>query len=78
MLRKRLETSQIATASFVGLRGCTAAVVLLTIILLPLHERLHISWRDQPNFVSPLPDLTAPKMLAATSFHNDSTGWQRW
>jgi hypothetical protein len=36
------------------------------VILLPLHERLYIGWRDQPNFMAKLGELTGPVMCSAT------------
>src|SRR5215472_7606089 len=36
------------------------------VILLPLHERLYIGGRDQPNFMAKLSELTGPVMCSAT------------
>src|SRR6476619_5597844 len=36
------------------------------IVLLPLHKRLYIRGRDQPNFVTKLGELTAPVMRSTT------------
>jgi len=36
------------------------------IVLLPLHKRLYIRGRDQPNFVTKLGELTGPVMRSTT------------
>ena len=65
-----------AAALFVGLHGCTAATVLLTIVFLALDEGLDAGWRDQPNVMARLADLKPPKVSAATSFHRGEAGRQ--
>jgi hypothetical protein len=63
-----MAASQIASASFVGLRGRTAATVLLTVVRLALHERLDASGRDEADLVAQLPGLAAPEVRAAAGF----------
>jgi hypothetical protein len=63
-----MAASQIASASFVGLRGRTAATVLLTVVLLALHERLDASGRDEADLVAQRPGLAAPEVRPAAGF----------
>src|SRR5690554_1315789 len=44
------------------------------VILLALHEWLHVGGWDQPHLMPDLPDLTPPEMGAATGFHRDNAG----
>jgi hypothetical protein len=62
---------QIASSSFVGLRGRTAATVLLTIGFSPPEEGLDVIWRDRPHLVARLPQLPRPVVRTATSLHAD-------
>jgi hypothetical protein len=67
----RTAASQIASASFVGLRGCTAATVLLTVILLALNEGFDVGGRDKPHIMAQLTDLASPEMGAAAGLHRN-------
>jgi hypothetical protein len=46
------------------------------VVLLPFHIRLHLSWRDQPDFVTKRCDLTRPVMRCGTSLHTDQARLQ--
>src|SRR5689334_22334923 len=43
------------------------------IVLLPLHVRLHIGWRHQPNLVTKRLQFTGPVMGRSASFDTDQT-----
>lgn len=62
---------QMASASFVGFRGCTAATVLLTIGLAPLHERLDAGGRDQPHLMVGLRQFPRSVVSSGAGFEAD-------
>src|SRR4028118_952532 len=45
------------------------------IVLLALHERLHVSRRDQPDRMPERADLAGPMMGTAAGLHGDRAGW---
>ncbi|MFK4492260.1 transposase [Bradyrhizobium sp. USDA 336] len=44
------------------------------IVLLPLHERLDVTWSNQPDSMSQLRNLPRPVMAAGTCLHGDRAG----
>jgi hypothetical protein len=68
--------SQIASASFVGFRGCTAATVLLTISLPVLHIALHVTGLHEPHMMAEFGQFARPVMRAGAGFHTDQAGRQ--
>jgi hypothetical protein len=47
------------------------------VVLLPLHERLYISGRDQPNLMPKLGELASPVMRSTTRLKRYSATWLR-
>src|SRR5919107_4006370 len=45
------------------------------VVLLPLHERLHIDWRNEPGLVPQRGDLASPVMSAGASLHGHQASW---
>lgn len=45
------------------------------VVLLPLHERLHIRRRDQPDLVAKRAELARPMMRAGAGFHRHQAAW---
>ena len=44
---------------------------ICSIVLLPLHKRLDVAWRDQPGLVTQARNLPRPVVAAAASFHRN-------
>jgi hypothetical protein len=49
-----------------SLRGFADCLGIDRVVLLPLHKRLYVGGRDQPNFVAKLGELTGPVMRSTT------------
>src|SRR3954447_23067666 len=47
------------------------------IVLLPLHEWLHVSGRNEPHLMAELHQLAAPVMRASTGLHRHGARWLR-
>ena len=47
------------------------------VVLLPLHERLHVRGRDEPRIVAQSSDLAGPVVRARASLHRHDAPWQR-
>jgi hypothetical protein len=45
------------------------------VVLLPLHERLHVRWRDEPSVVPKGGDLARPVARACAGFHGHHAAW---
>lgn len=56
--------------------GLCNGLGVVVVVLLSLHERLHIDRRDDPGLMAKLPQSTADKVHAETSLHADDAGRQ--
>jgi hypothetical protein len=68
--------SQIASVRVVGLRGRTAATVLLTVCLPALDIALHGAGLHEPNLMPEVARFARPVMRAGAGFHADQAGRQ--
>jgi hypothetical protein len=55
--------------------GVTNRIVISHVVLLPLHERLHIGRRDHADLVTQRSDLTGPVVGAGAGLHRHQATW---
>src|SRR5512142_2612506 len=56
--------------------GLSNRLGVIVIVLLPLHERLHVDRRDDLRLMAQLTQGSADKVCAEACLHADHTGWQ--
>ena len=62
----------LSDSSQVGPQGCFGdGLGIVVVVLLPLHERLHIDRRDDPGLVAELAQRAADEVRAQARFHAD-------
>src|SRR5262249_9355376 len=74
LLRFGLRCDEAHGRSQSGLHNCLG---IGRIVLLPLHERLYIPWRDQPDLMTQRSDRTRPMVRSRAGFHCHDAAWLR-